>query len=74
MLPGSSMTTSELNSADEPPGDERCAALGSGFEQPRVQLYSHHALACAAVPVIISAAFSGIRSHERHGAEGLPRG
>lgn len=71
MLPGSSLTTSELNSADEPPDDERSAVLGSGFEQPGVPLVLHHALpACAAVPVITSAAFCGIRSHAYRGAEG----
>lgn len=71
MLPGSSLTTSELNSADEPPGDERCAYLGSGFGKPSAQPNLRHALpACAVVSVITSAAFSGIRSHEHRGAEG----
>lgn len=71
MLPGSSLTTSELNSADEPPGDERYAILGAGFEQPSVQPNLRHALPdCVVVSVFTSAAFSGIRSHERRGAGG----
>jgi len=72
MQPGSSWTTSELNSADETPGDEHSFSRILGLPQPIAENFSGKAPVHNAVVVSLSYQFvsSMTRSHVLRGAEG----
>ena len=69
MQPGSSWTTSELNTAEETPGDERSLRLIQGLTQSTVAYHSDTAQVHGAFAVSLS--YQSItRSHVMCGAEG----